>query len=183
MIGGNFHRFSEATDSSLAPGPRDRALAQPTCLPLGAVRWDHGRVKAWLVQWLAPGVVFPNLVSLRLRHGQVITHYNDVIMGAMPSQITSLTIVYSAVYSGADQRKYQSSASLASLCGEFTGTGEFPAQMASNAENVSIWWRRHDPAFLWDLIIVLISIAFSYLSLKGTKINLRTTHFPVSLPV
>ena len=33
------------------------------------------------------------------------------------------------------------------LCGEFTGpspgTGEFPAQMASNAENVSIWWRHH----------------------------------------
>ena len=40
-------------------------------------------------------------------------HYNDVIMGTMMSQITSLTIVYSAVYSGADQRKYQSSASLA----------------------------------------------------------------------
>ena len=29
------------------------------------------------------------------------------------------------------------------LCGEFTGTGEFPAQMASNAENVSISWRHH----------------------------------------
>ena len=27
--------------------------------------------------------------------------------------------------------------------GEFTGTGEFPAQRASNAENVSIWWRHH----------------------------------------
>ena len=27
------------------------------------------------------------------------------------------------------------------LSGEVTGTGEFPAQMASNAENVSIWWR------------------------------------------
>ena len=40
-------------------------------------------------------------------------HYNDVIMGAMASQITSLTIAYSAVYSGADQRKHQSSASLA----------------------------------------------------------------------
>ena len=24
------------------------------------------------------------------------------------------------------------------------GTGEFPAQMASNEENVTIWWRRHD---------------------------------------
>ena len=29
------------------------------------------------------------------------------------------------------------------LCGEFTGTGEFPAQRASYAENVSIWWRHH----------------------------------------
>ena len=32
-------------------------------------------------------------------------------MGAMASQITSLTIVYSTVYSGADQRKHQSSPS------------------------------------------------------------------------
>ena len=32
-------------------------------------------------------------------------HYNDVIMSAMASQIASLTIVYSSVYSGADQRK------------------------------------------------------------------------------
>ena len=57
-------------------------------------------------------------------------------MRAMASQITSLTTVYSAVYSGADERKHQSSASLAV-------TGEFPAQRASNAENVSIWWRHH----------------------------------------
>ena len=34
-------------------------------------------------------------------------------MGGMASQITSLTIVYSSVYSGADQRKHQSAASLA----------------------------------------------------------------------
>ena len=61
-------------------------------------------------------------------------HYSAVLMGAMASQITSLTIVCSTVYSGADQRKHQSSAV----------TGEFPAQMASNAENVSIWWRHHD---------------------------------------
>ena len=37
----------------------------------------------------------------------------DVILGALASQITILTIVYSAVYSGADQRKHQSSTSLA----------------------------------------------------------------------
>ena len=40
-------------------------------------------------------------------------HYGDVIMGAIASQIASLTIVYSTVYSDADQRKHQSSASLA----------------------------------------------------------------------
>ena len=42
---------------------------------------------------------------------------SDVIMGAMASQITRLTIVYSTVYSGADQRKHPSSASLAFVCG------------------------------------------------------------------
>ena len=39
-------------------------------------------------------------------------HYSDVIMSARAYHITSLTIVYSTVYSGADQRKHQSSASL-----------------------------------------------------------------------
>ena len=40
-------------------------------------------------------------------------HYSDVMMGVLASQITSLTIVYSIVYSDSDQRKHQSSASLA----------------------------------------------------------------------
>ena len=44
-------------------------------------------------------------------------HHNDVIMSAMASQITSLTIVYSTVYPAADQSKHQSSTSLASARG------------------------------------------------------------------
>ena len=44
-------------------------------------------------------------------------HYNDVIMSTIASQITSLAIVYSTIYSGADQRKHQSSASLAFVWG------------------------------------------------------------------
>ena len=64
-------------------------------------------------------------------------------MGVMASQITSLTIVYSIVYSGADQRKHQSS--VTGLCaGNSPVTNEFPAQMACNAKNVSIWWRHHE---------------------------------------
>ena len=68
---------------------------------------------------------------------QVPVHYYDVIMGAMASQITNLTMVYSTVHSGPDQRKHQSSASLAFV------TGEFPAKIAISAEDVSIWWRHH----------------------------------------
>ena len=44
-------------------------------------------------------------------------HYTDVTMTTMASQITSLTVVYSTVYSDADQRKQQSSASLAFVWG------------------------------------------------------------------
>ena len=44
-------------------------------------------------------------------------NYSDVIMGAEAFQITSLMIVYSAVYSDADKRKHQSSASLAFVRG------------------------------------------------------------------
>ena len=43
----------------------------------------------------------------------VCFHYCDVIMIVKVSQITSLTIVYSIIYSDADQNKHQSSASLA----------------------------------------------------------------------
>ena len=44
-------------------------------------------------------------------------HYCDATMGTVASQITSLTIVYTAVYSDADQSKHQSSASLAFVGG------------------------------------------------------------------
>ena len=44
-------------------------------------------------------------------------HYSDVITGAMASQITSHTIVYSTVYAGADETKHLISASLACVRG------------------------------------------------------------------
>ena len=58
------------------------------------------------VSWCSRFV--PNLVPVT-----DMQHYDDVIMNTMASQITSLTIVYSTIYSGADQSKHQSSASLA----------------------------------------------------------------------
>ena len=59
-------------------------------------------------------------------HKNVYVHYSDIIMGAIASQITSLTIVYSTVASNSDQRKHQSSASLAFVRGIHRGPGTSP---------------------------------------------------------
>ena len=49
------------------------------------------------------------------------------------------------------------------LCaGNSSGTGEFPAQMASNAENVSIWWRHHE-----DIMTLWHGNAFTPLTISG----------------
>ena len=120
-------------------------------------------------------------------------HYSAVMMSAMASQITGVSIVCATVCSGTDEIKHQSAVSLkflrrwnkvetlrwhpngcdsvsnhqphncllnrlfsrgskktsklrvTGLCaGNSPATGEFPAQMASNAENVSVWWRHHE---------------------------------------
>ena len=76
-----------------------------------------------------------------------VTHYNDVLMGAIASRITSFTIVYSTVYSRRRSKK-TSKLRVTGLCeGNSPVTGEFPAQRASNAENASIWWRHHVLSF------------------------------------
>ena len=53
-------------------------------------------------------------------------HYGDVMMGTIASQITSFTIVYSTAYSSVDQRKHQSSASLAFVRGIHRGPVNSP---------------------------------------------------------
>ena len=65
-------------------------------------------------------------VVLLYANGTPPQHYNDVIMTTMASQITSLTVVYSTVYSHADQRKHQSSASLAFVWGIHRGPVNSP---------------------------------------------------------
>ena len=70
-------------------------------------------------------------------------HHNDVIMRLIASQITSLMTVYSTVYSRRRSIK-TSKLRVTGLCAANSPvTGEFLAQRASNAENVSIRWRHH----------------------------------------
>ena len=93
---------------------------KPTC---AFHRW-HGRPSA--VTLTVPVYSRPKSVERQflgpwrrwgVDHQYEMFHYNDVIMGAMASRITSLKIAYSTFYSGVDQRKHQSSASLAFVRG------------------------------------------------------------------
>ena len=77
----------------------------------------------------------------------VVHHYNDVIMGAIAFLITSLTIVYSTVYSDADQRKHQSSASLAFVWGIHLGPVNSPHK-----------WPVTQRMFTFDDVIMWMSI-------------------------
>ena len=70
------------------------------------------------------------------------------------------------------------------LCaGNSPGTGEFPAQMVSNAENVSIWWRHH------GMLMFSLSLAYwttnqegGYFSVYLSYSNQSIDWMPVSLP-
>ena len=76
-------------------------------------------------------------------------HYKDVIMSAMASQSPALRL-FNQLFIQAQIRfrhrsKKTSKLRVTGFCeGNSPVTGEFPAQRASNAENVSIWWRYHD---------------------------------------
>ena len=98
--------------------------------------------------WWGRNCIWPHNTCSWILHNEacdityytVESHCNDVIMGPIASQITSLMIVYSIVYSDADQRKHQSSSSLAFVRGIHRGpVDKFP--------NISIWWRHHDNPF------------------------------------
>ena len=80
-------------------------------------RFENRWWLAWILTWKSLCNLGPGYNAL---------HYGDVIMAAITSQITSLTTVYSTVYSDADERKHQSSASLAFVRGIHRGPVNSP---------------------------------------------------------
>ena len=76
--------------------------------------------------WLNIAQIYILYVFIVNDHTTCFWHYDDVIMTMLASQITSLTVVYSIVYSGVNQRKHQSSASLAFVREIHRGPVNFP---------------------------------------------------------
>ena len=87
-------------------------------------------------------------------------HYDGIIMGTMEYEITSLKSVYSNVYSGADQSKHQSSATLAFVWWIQRGPG-----------NSLRKWPVTQKMFPFD-DVTMITIVFPYLTLKYYKLDL-----------
>ena len=70
------------------------------------------------------------------------------------------------------------------LCGESPVTGEFPAQMASNAENISIWWPHHDTKWNTSVIVHTQSITQRTYVMVTSLYCVKTTsqrHFDVTM--
>ena len=86
-----------------------------------------------LLEWVLQGQRIPSI--------NAYNQCSDVIMGTMVFQITS-SCLFNRVFRR--RSKKTSKLRVTGLCeGNSPVTGEFPAQRASNAENVSIWWRHH----------------------------------------
>ena len=103
---------------------------------------------------------------------QRLVHYNDAIMNAIASQITSLTIVYSTIYSDADQRKHQSSTLLAFVWGIHRGPAnsshKWPVtrKMFPFVDVVMVAWRLASLDMglsLNDSFVSSLTIGFKYL--------------------
>ena len=63
------------------------------------------------------GHIKPSRLNIDTRYFDQIPHYNDIIMSAIASQTTGVSIVYLIVCSGVNQRKHQSYTSLAFVRG------------------------------------------------------------------
>ena len=98
-------------------------------------------------------------------------HDSDVIMGTMASEITSITIVYSTVYSDADERKHQSSTSLAFV----KGIHRWPVNSPHKGP-VSRNMFPFDDVIVWLLFLGIVCCCRYIIIAKETQIVWPWTH-------
>ena len=126
--------------------PLNNSTKNVDSLGTSEAKWWHisGSALAQVMAWSRQATkAIENRFYAIIRCHTGFSHYNDVIISAVASHITCLTIVYSTVYPRRRSKKI-SKLRVTGLCvWNSPVTGEFPAQKASNAKNVSIWWRHH----------------------------------------
>ena len=104
-------RMLSVRSSRGQPRPESSGLIRVWCDSI-----EDSIIRLILVMWInhIPPTK-PHAISAVIR--KFLSHYNDVIMSTMASQITSVSIVCTTFCSGTDYRKHKSSASLAFVRG------------------------------------------------------------------
>ena len=110
--------------------------------------WDSclmhcGLCEMGLIGHVRTGFSDVKLGMQEIGHNIYRLHNSDVIMGMVASQITSLTTVCPTIYSGADQRKHQSSASLAFVRGIHRWPLNSPHKGPVTRKMLPFSWRHH----------------------------------------
>ena len=125
------------TDSwpTFSNGSSQIALALPT-QPPSATEWPHYIATNW--PQVAPQNAHRCQDTFRWRHNERDSVSNHQHHGYLLNRLFRR------------RSKKTSKLRVTGLyAGNSPGTGEFPAQMASNAENVSLWWRHHVSKICW----------------------------------
>ena len=114
------------------------------------------------------------------------THYDDVIMTMLASQITSLAVVYSIVYSGVNQRKHQSSASLAFVREIHRGPVNFPHKWPVTRkmfpfDDVIMWFSCHVIYSTHNTSVCQCSETYMYLQNACVRVTpvYGASHIPI----
>ena len=149
----------------------------------GTLAWTGGSLELWRVPYssgMGPDCCALSDWNVRL---PVIwlssvenVHYGDVIMGAIATQITNLTVVYSIVYSDADQGKHQSSASLDFVWGNVQWRGKCFHLMTSSC--ILEYNQRYFTYYCWFLVHMLYPMYLMKESTDFTNPTMRMFHTP-----
>ena len=107
-----------------------------------------------------------------------VIHYNDIIINAFASQ-SPASRLFIQLFIQTQIKENIKAPRHWPLCGEFTGDRWIPAQVASNAENVSIWWlhhiilkclcHKHILALVYDRQTLVIALTVWYLIIFGAQ--------------
>ena len=124
-----------------------------TC-PCSVAIMTHNTWHSKITQRISENVCRYSILMGSFSCNHTDSHYDDVIMSAIASQITSLTSAYSTVYSGANQRKHESSASLAFVRGPVNSPhkGSVTRKMFPFDDVIMLAWRVHTS---WTVCIIV----------------------------
>ena len=106
-------RWWEHSEKGVTDGQTDRQTDGRTEKTIHRAAWSEQKN----IQVIILLLVLSNYRMWFLLAVKIVIHYSDVIMSSMASRITGVSVVYSTVCLGADQRKRQGSAPLAFMVG------------------------------------------------------------------